>query len=156
MSYQSVTEFRRYAWPSGSYSAIPDSVIQEELDIAASELDAALRPYHTLPMVSGSNGYDPALTGAERNIAAYRLLVYRGFKPTDSQQETLVRRYEETRGGVTIPIADSFLGRLAAGQYMLASTADATPSVRERRSKMYGTAASSYTLTDSDGRPVFG
>jgi len=106
---------------------LSDSEVQTQLDVAASEIDAALRPHHKLPLASP---YPAVLLEAESVIASYRLFLFRGFKPGSKDADTIQARYVEVVGDPTVP-GSGLLGRLAAGKFILAAEADATPNTRE-------------------------
>jgi len=147
--YNTTATFLLSAFPSGSYNGISTAVIQQQLDVAASEINAALRPFHTLPMATGSSDSDlQVIYNAEVTIVSYRLMSYRGFKPdvNGTQDEHLHQRYLEIVG------EGGLLDKLSRGKILLARAADATPTVREKRSKMYGTPnGRSQTIVDSNG-----
>lgn len=151
MSYNTPTEFRLFAVPSGSLNNTSDAVIQRFLDVAASEINAALIPHHTLPLNTGSYGSSSDLAviyDAEITIASYRLLQYRGMKPnTDgTNDQVLERRYNE----ITNP-EFGLLTRLSRGEYLLFKEADATPTVHEGRVKSYGRASRTTRYYSEDG-----
>jgi hypothetical protein len=125
MSYLTPTEFRATAFRSGSLVNLSDAEIQAQLDVASSEIDAALRPTHTLPLATPV----PALIlEAERVLAAHRLMLFRGRKPVESAgpDGAFERRYQEIQGGSNVEWKDSVLGKLSTGRLILAKEADAT------------------------------
>jgi hypothetical protein len=151
MSYLTPSDFKLRAFPSGSFNNISDSIIQAELDVAASEINAALRPFHTLPLNTGSynSSSDLALIyNAEATITSYRLLMFRGFRPNinGTSDEVLQARYLE------IVAESGILDKLSKGKLLLPGAADSTPNVREKRARQYGSQGRSYKITDSNGR----
>jgi Protein of unknown function (DUF1320) len=132
MSYLTPTQFKARAIPSGSFDGLDPDVVQTALDVASSEIDAALRPHHSLPMSTGSLGSELAvLYDAEMVIASYRLMLLVGFKPDvdGSADAVLKERYNEVTGFDGRPGA--LLPRIAKGQYLFSSGADATSSTDE-------------------------
>jgi len=127
VSYLTPTEFRLRSFASGSFDELSDAEVQVQLDVAASEIDAALRPHHTLPMATP---YPAVLLEAESVMTAYRLFLFRGFKPGSKDADTIQARYFEVVGDPTAP-GSGLLGRLAAGKFILADSADSTPQRRE-------------------------
>lgn len=125
MSYNNVNEFLLYSFTNGAYNDVSASVIQDQLDIAANEIDAALRPHHTLPLISGS--VPPVIKEAERVIAGYRLWLFMGIDPGTSG-ERLKERYFEVYGNSDDPTS-GLLGQLAYGKRTLVAkdTTDPTP-----------------------------
>ena len=159
MSYSTVAQFRSYAFPSGSFDNMSNGMIQHQLDNAASLIDVALRPYHTLPLdvvnvASGSSQHSTwhFVSQCEMTIASYYLMMYRGFKPNidGSPDQILYNRYLE----ITNP-TDGLLTQLKKGEILLEKEADATPTIREKRSKMYGRAGRVVRYYDADGIEYF-
>jgi hypothetical protein len=150
MSYNSISNFKLYAYPSGSYNDIPNDTIQFQLNVAASEIDAALRPFHTLPLNTSTynSGSELALIyNAEIIIASYKLMSYIGFKPNaDETVDTVLRnQYLEIKG------LDGLLDKLSQGKLILPMDSDATPTTQEKRPRMYGNPARSTRLVGPDG-----
>lgn len=148
MSYCTVSQFRTYAFPSGSFSNVSDEVIQHELNQAASEINAKLRVKHTLPLITSSYGIDSDLAviyGAEIIMASYTLLMYRGMKPNinGTNDEILFRRYSDIKEP-----ENGLLAQIADGRILFPDSSDSTPTVSEGRSKCYGT--ESRYATDSE------
>jgi phage gp36-like protein len=135
MSYNTVTTFKLHAFPSGSFNSIPDVVIENALSVACSEIDSALRKHHTLPMNTGSYSSELALLYyAERTIATYRMMLWRGFKPNieNTADVVLMNQYNEVVG------EGGILDKIRNGQMIFPQESDATPTVSENRPKMYG------------------
>lgn len=133
MSYQTPAQFRIAAFPSGSFNELSDVEVQHALDVAQAEVDAALRPHHTLPLVE----VDSSIIEAERVIASYRLMLFRGFKP-ETLDPSLSLRYQEVVGVGSVEPSASFLGRLSTGRFLLSRSADSTLK-RERRARAWNT-----------------
>lgn len=151
MSYNTVAEFKLNAFPSGSFNSFPESVVQTELDVASSMINAALQPFHSLPMNTGSYGASSDLAviyDAERTIATYNLHRYRGLKPSvaGTQDEILKEKYLEVVG------EGGLLDRLSRGKFLLPGASDSTPNVREKRTRMFGKPGRVYRIVDSDGK----
>ena len=150
MSYNSVANFKLHAFPSGSFNGIPDTQIQHALDVAASELNAALRPHHTLPLATGSYGSGSDLEliyAAEINIAAYRLMQFRGLKPNvdGTNDQVLYQRYLEV-----MDPQNGLLAKLSSGRILLPMDSDATPTYNEKRSRLYGNPGRSIRIIDEE------
>lgn len=128
MSYQNVSDFLLYATPTGAYSTLPTGSIQRYLDVAQSEIDAALRIHHTLPL-----SIVPAvISDAETVIASWRLLQLRGFEPQSNDGATLRARYDEIMDAET-----GLLARISRGVFVFAKDVDATPTTREAAPRVY-------------------
>jgi hypothetical protein len=154
MSYNTVLEFKARAFPSGSFNGLVDSVIQTQLDVAASEIDSALRAHHSLPMNTGSYSSELAsIYEAEAVMTSYRLMMHVGFKPNidGSQDNPLETRYLE----ITSP-DNGWLMKLSTGKIIFPGASDATPSVKERRSKMFGKSGRTTRQYTSDGKEYIG
>ena len=123
MSYNTITQFKARSLPTGSYDAVPDDTIQLELDSAASLIDAALVPKHTLPLSTGSfddNSRIAMIYKAEIVMASFTMLTIIGYEPDTEQFTSVEAQYNTTLG---------MLERLANGQLMLPDSADATPTI---------------------------
>jgi phage gp36-like protein len=121
MSYNDIASFRLSAFPSGSYALNSDAEVQAQLDAAASEIDSALLPQHKLPLQIKP----PAILEAERVIAAWRLQLFNGARPT-SVDERLQSRYFEVVGDPNVP-GSGMLYKIAVGKMIFAKETDATP-----------------------------
>lgn len=133
-SYLTPAEFRIRAFPSGSFDDVGDPECQLYLTSAAAEINASLRPHHTLNSTTGMLDVpDGSVKEAEAVIASYRILLFRGRKPNgnSSSEEVLQIRYQEIVG------EGGYLQRLAKGTYLLDRSADATPG-REGRTRIVG------------------
>lgn len=132
MSYNTVPQFLTRAHPSGSFNHLATSVVQTFLDVGAAEIDASLRPHHTMPMNTGSLGSGlEVLQDAEAVIASYRLMMHVGFRPNidGDVDSVLVNRYYEVTGLDGRP--NALLTRISKGQYLFPDSADATSTVSE-------------------------
>lgn len=119
-SYIDSTNFLLRAFPSGSFNSVPTGTIDLYLDSAASEVDAALRAKHKLPLSSTPE----VLKDAISSIVSYRLLLHVGSRP-DADDVALERRYLE----ITSP--GGLLDRISRGQFIFDSSIDATPTTYE-------------------------
>lgn len=151
MSYNTVSEFKLFAFPSGSYNSIPTTVIQHYLDEAASEIDASLAKHHSLPMNTGSYGHSSRLAmlyNAERIITSYNLLCWKGFKPNvnSDQDVVLVNAYNGIVG------EGGLLSKLLSGEIILPNDSDATPSTSENVPKIIGKPITLTKYLDDDGK----
>lgn len=149
MTLHTTTTFKLIAYPSGSFNSIPDAVISNALAVAESEILAACRPYHTLPLATGSYGQSSELAllyDAQATMTSYRLMSYLGFKPNaDEAGDTVLRnQYLEIKG------EGGLLDKLSQGKLILPMQADATPTVSERRPKVYGNVGRSTRTVDSE------
>lgn len=154
MSYNTVSDFKARAIPSGSYNHIPDSTIQTYLDGAASEIDAHLRRYHSLPLVTGSYASELAsIYDAEAVMTSWRLYLFAGTKGDidNEPDQVLADRYVEI-----MDPENGFLSRLSEGKLIFPSAADQTPNKREGRTKFYGSKGKSYKQYNSDGEEIIG
>lgn len=152
MSYNSISQFKARAYPSGSFDNLPNDTIQKELDGAASQIDAALRTHHTLPLSTGSFGVNSHELGViyqtEANIASYRLMVHRGLKPDFAAEKD--EHLQELYGEIMDP-QNGLLRRITKGEFLFPDSADATPNTKERRMKMYGKSGRKIRTFNSDG-----
>lgn len=150
MSYNTVEEFRALAFPYGAYDDFDDSTVQNQLDIAKSTIDAALRNHHVLPLQE--NGYDEIgiIRDAEIVIASYRLMLQRGLKAAagGGADQHLRERY----GEIMHP-DEGLLNRISNGRLLLSRKADKTRK-RERRPRMSGSPGISFRRTDCRGREL--
>lgn len=149
--FHSVSTFRVIAFPSGSFSDVPDAVISNELAVAESEILAALRPFHSLPINTGSYGQTSELAvlyNAQATMVSFRVMMFTGFKPSlaGSADDVLQARYLEIVG------EGGLLDKISRGKYLLPIEADATPTVREKRSRMFGSPSRGTTITDANGK----
>lgn len=119
-SYIDSSNFLLRAFPSGSFNSVPTGTIDLYLDSAASEVDAALRARHTLPLSTIPEVLKDAITC----VASYRLLLHVGSRP-DAADEALERRYLE----ITSP--GGLFDRISRGQFIFHSSIDATRTVNE-------------------------
>lgn len=150
MSYNTIANFKLYAYPSGSFNDIPTTVIQNYLDVAASELNSALSRHHTLPLNTGS--YDSSsrlacIYDAERVLAGYKCLLWQGFRPNvdNTQDVVIINMVNDIRG------KDGLLDKLLAGKIIFPNDADATPETRETMSKVVGKPGRNARHFDDDG-----
>ncbi len=151
MTFHSVSSFKLVAYPSGSYNSIPDAVITNALNVAESEILAACRPFHTLPLATGSYGQSSELAmlyDAQVTIASYRLQTYTGFKPNaDEQGDSVLRnQYLEVKG------EGGLLDKISQGKLILPMESDATPTVQEKRPRVYGNTGRTIRNTDDSGK----
>ena len=154
MSYNTVSQFKLFAFPSGSFNNVPDATIQNALDVGASMIDSALSRHHTLPLNTGSYGSSSRLAliyNAERVIATYNLMIWRGFRPSveNTQDVVLVNQYNSITGEDG---RETYLIKnLLDGKILFPSDADSTPATKEMQARVVGKPFRTVTRTDEDG-----
>lgn len=143
MSYNTVADFRNYSITSGSFNSCPDGVIQEALDIAQDEVNAALRSHHTLPLTT----VPAVIKEAERVIAGYRLWLTMGIDP-GTNGGRLQQRYVEVYGDPATNPASGLLGQLAYGKRILVDSSDEEPSEKKGGPIVLGTYSRGWVTND--------
>ena len=102
MPYATRVDLERLALPAAALAGIPAADQDAALEAASDLADSYLRARYTLPLVA----WEDDLRRAVAAIAAYDLMVRRGFSPTGADEQ-LRLRYED---------ALRWLERVAAGQ----------------------------------------
>lgn len=154
MSYNTPATFRLNAFPSGSFNDLSDSVIQTQLNAAASQIDGALRHCHKLPL--NTDGYADELAiiyQAECVMAGFRLMPYIGFKPdiNNTNDVVLNNMYEEI-----VNTENGLLQQIRTGMIIFPCGSDSTPDIVESRPKVFGNPPSSSGLNvDDNGNEYF-
>jgi phage gp36-like protein len=90
-SYASVADLTLYAVPSSALAGIPVASQQAALDAQSVFADSKLRARYSLPLQS----WDVDLRRCVAILAAYDLLVVRGFNPDAAGDSNLRMRYED-------------------------------------------------------------
>lgn len=119
--YLSVLGFLSSSMCKGSFADADPNDVQHALNIAADEIDAALRTHHVLPLSAVPN----QLLEAQGVLAAYRLLTVNGLNPGGSKS-FIEERYKEIKGDPINP-ASGLLGMLAYGKVSWGNQIDAGP-----------------------------
>lgn len=153
MALHTINTFKLHAFPSGSFNHLSNDVITAALATAESKILAACRPFHTLPLNTGSYDHNSpelaVLYDAQVKIASYNLMPYIGMKPNSDEVGDVILRnqYLEIVG------VDGLLDKLSQGKFILPMDADATPTVQEKRPKMFGnTARTTRVVNPSTGK----
>jgi len=89
-SYATIADLTTYAIPSAALASISDAEKQAALDSASAVADSKLRGRYALPLQS----WDVDLRQCVASIAAYFLLVKRGYSSVDSE-DNYRKRYED-------------------------------------------------------------
>lgn len=139
MAYATAADLNLFGLPAAATAGVAASTIEKHLDAASAKIDSYLRVKHALPLEENV----PELIEPTCVLAAYTLLVFRGFDP-DNQDETFRRRYVDLVGDPMVPNSRGWLDRLSEGKVLLSSAADATPSVSEGAAVVTSQAATRY------------
>lgn len=116
--YASTTDLARLGLPSGALTNVPTATQEEALDAASAVADGYLRTRgYALPLTAWSDD----LRAQVARLAAYDLMVTRGFNPNAGNDETLRLRHED---------ALRWLRDVASGT-VTPDLTDSTPSVAE-------------------------
>lgn len=118
MSYATPIELAAIGLPAQALAGVATATQQRHLDDATARIDSYLRTRYSVPLTAP---YPAEVIECCAKLAAYTLLVWRGFDPVRSP-ETFRLGYED---------AITWLKDLSAGRASLAVTADATPNVLE-------------------------
>ena len=127
--YATETNLADYGLPSTALTSLTTAQKNAFLTQASATIDTYLRAHHTLPIsgeVGPPNTYPGELVEACVAIAAWRILVFRGFNP-DQFDEVYRTRYED---------AMAWLRDAAKGLVNLDPSADATPTTHEGTAKV--------------------
>lgn len=119
--YTTVADLRLHSMVSGTLANLSDTEVQEEVTVANEEVDAAVRASHTLPLVS----IPQILKAAARTIASYRLMMFDGFQPSNTQDAVLQVRYYEVKGDPTVP-GSGLLHQISKGSLLFDVAIDST------------------------------
>ena len=143
-AYTTVLDLKSNPITSGSLNELTDAEIQVQVDVANETIDAAMRPSHALPL----NSIPTMLSDAARTIAAYRLMLFSGFQPSNTSDVVIQTRYYEVIGDPTIP-GSGLLHRISKGSLLFDNAVDGSPSlaapiVRRRGSSSCDTLGRSY------------
>lgn len=90
-AYLPSEEFLDQSIPAGAIDGLDDVTIDRALDWASRLADSYLRKRYELPLVSWSDD----LKTCVGDLAAFRLLSHRGFRPGSGNNEIIVRRYDD-------------------------------------------------------------
>lgn len=116
--YASTTDLTRLGLPSGALTNVPTATQEEALDAASAVADGYLRTRgYTLPLTAWSDD----LRACVARLAAYDLMVTRGFAPGAGNDQDLRQRHED---------ALRWLRDVASGT-VTPDLTDSTPSVAE-------------------------
>lgn len=116
--YASTTDLANLGLPAEALSGVSLTVQEAHLTKASGKIDSYLRSRHSLPLGAP---YPDEVIDCCVSLAAYTLLVRRGFNP-DEYDSNFRQQYDD---------ALEWLRDLAAGRASLADTADATATTAE-------------------------
>lgn len=110
-AYITNEEFGSQALPGDSFASLSAGEITRAIVWASSTADSYLRKRYTLPLVSWSED----LKSVVCDLAQYKLLSRRGFKPGSGQDQIAVKRYDDailwlrsaSSGSVEVDCVDS-------------------------------------------------
>lgn len=136
-SYATLEDFSISGLPEKAYASVPRATVQRILQRASAFADTFLADRYHLPLscsCGGQCGYDPSLVDAVCAIAAYRVLVLRGYDPNLGADLVIRQGYDD---------AVATLKRVANGQQSLRvcqSTPESLqPDVGSNSPRGYGT-----------------
>jgi phage gp36-like protein len=116
--YASTTDLTNIGLPAQALAGVSFTIQTEHLTKASARIDSYLRAHYTLPLASP---YPDEIVDACAHLAAYTLLVRRGYDP-GKFDATFRLNYED---------AIAYLKDLSAGRAALAVSADTTPTTNE-------------------------
>ena len=91
MSYGSLTDLTNVGLPATALANISSSIQQAALDDTASTMDSYFAGRYPLPLIS----WPPSVNRCNAIMAAYELLVVRGYNPSAGADENFRRRYDD-------------------------------------------------------------
>lgn len=118
MSYLSRAEFLDQSIPQDVITGLTDQQIEDALSWASRIADMYIGKAHELPLIS----WDEDLKALVGDLAQYRLLSRRGFRPQSGNDQIAVKRHDD---------AVKVLEAIAKGTVRLANVVDSTESVDE-------------------------
>lgn len=119
--YLSVQGFLSTSMCSGSLSTLSSDVIQHALNVAADEIDSALRTHNVLPLSEVPN----EVLEAQAVLTTYRLLTVYGLNPGGAKS-FIEQRYKEIKGDPVNP-ASGWLGMVAYGRKLFGNVNVSAP-----------------------------
>jgi phage gp36-like protein len=149
-SYASLADFEISGLPAKAYSSVLKGTVQKILERASAFADTFLVDRYALPLQCRCGcqcGFDPSLVDVVCAVAAYRVLVLRGFDPTNGSDVVVRQGYDD---------AIAVLKRVANGQQsfkVCQSTPESMqPDVASNVPRGYGT----FAGFGADDIPVVG
>ena len=127
--YASTTNLAQLGLPAAALEGLTTTVQDEHLTKASGKIDSYLRGRYKLPLATPP---PDEIVDACAVIAAYTLLVFRGFNP-DAYDENFRMRYTDLVGDPRVHNSKGWLDKLSAGMVHLDIAADDTPEVSEGR-----------------------
>ena len=143
MPYLTRTEFLDQSLPAGVIDGLSNETIDAALVWASRQADSYLSKRHTLPLVS----WDEDLKALVGDLAQYRLLSRRGFRPGSANDQIAVKRYDD---------AIAWLRDLAKGNCELANVEDSSEPVDEDGPLLATSDSTTKTFTYNTGRRTSG
>lgn len=125
--YATATDLANLGLPAAALEGISPAIQDEHLRKASGRVDSYLRGRYSLPLAAP---YPDEIIEATVILAAYSLLVFRGFNP-DEYDSNFVRRYQDMVGNTSVGGSRGWLDRVASGRANLATSADATSGTQE-------------------------
>lgn len=116
--YAETTDLVRFGLPSGALTGVSSTTQEAALEAASELARGYLREKFSLPLASWADDLRRCVSA----IAAYDLMVTRGFAPSAANDEHLRLRFED---------ATRWLRDIAAGHIIPAGMVDTTPSETE-------------------------
>jgi phage gp36-like protein len=139
MPYLSRSEFVDQSLPAGVIDGLSNETIDNALIWASRQADSYLSKRYTLPLVS----WDEDLKALVGDLAQYRLLARRGFRPGSGNDQTSRMRYDD---------AIAWLRDFAKGNCELANIEDSTVTVDEDGPLIATSDIDTKTFTFNTGR----
>ncbi len=125
--YCTEKDIERTGLPADALEGIDKKIILEHIERASGRINSYARAQYTVPLRGVDDVVDEAIVEATAILASYSLLVWRGFRPDEADEE-FGSRYRDLIGR---PGQKGWLERLADGSVKIAETQDQTPAVVE-------------------------
>jgi phage gp36-like protein len=139
MPYLNRTEFIDQSLPTAVLDGLSEETIDAALIYASRQADGYLAKAHTLPLVS----WDEDLKALVGDLAQYRLLSRRGFRPGSGNDVTSRQRYDD---------AIATLRLISKGEVVLANVEDSTVTEDEDGPLIAESDSTVKTFTFNTGR----
>lgn len=150
--YASRAQLAQTGLPASALEEVDGGKQDEFLVLAAGTIDSYMRGRYKLPITGSlgpTNTYPPELQDANLAIAAYRLLVFRGFNPDEYDRNFQLRHDfylgNQERG------TKGWLDKLSAGAVSLDLALDASPAVAEGGGFVVDGATRGFSDFDGNG-----
>jgi phage gp36-like protein len=121
MPYVTPDDFEAQSLPADAFAGLDEAQVTQALEWASRFADSFLSKRYKLPLVS----YGDDLKSIVADLAQYKILSIRGFRPNSGNDEISVKRYDD---------AVAWLRELSRGHAELVGAIDQTPDVDEEGS----------------------